>query len=390
MIMKKKSIHYLSVVLAVVFFTIHTPLCRALPISNGSSSAFCIIAEAGEIYYPKCNSKYTSIVDALKSIGVDSSYNNRKKIAQVNGIYNYSGTGTQNKMLLNLLKQGRLVKSRTATSESTLKLTKVTKPGTLKQGSGFTCRGIISSNYKIIGVSVAIRDAKGNVVTRYDIHPNSYTFDINKIDKYIHFSYAKAGTNYYKIWAQDEKKGLVLLNHAFKIDGKTNSKSNDQNSVRQRLDQIMNGSLSINRNTVMKLGCKFTGTRANEECKGYAKNVFFLLFRIIPGSTQSKPNNYKLNGTSGMRQVSSNGNINANVAKKLFSNARPGDFVQIRRRHTGSHSAIVYSVSSSGVTFIEANIYNNNKIYKRTYTWTDLSNKNIGMSVYTASSYKLR
>lgn len=388
--MKKKSIHYLSVILAVIIFSIHTPLCKTLPINNGSSSAFCIIAEAGVIYYPKCNSQYISIVDALKSIGVDSSYNNRKKIAQVNGINNYTGTSNQNKTLLNLLKQGKLVKSRTACTESTLNLSQVTKPGTIKQGTGFTCRGIISSNYKIKGVSVAIRDAKDNVVTRYDIYPNTYTFDINTIDKYIHFSYAKPGTNYYKIWAQDEKKGLVLLNHAFKVEGKSNNGSTDQNSVRYRLDQIMNGSLSIDRNTVMKLGCKFTGTRANEQCKGYAKNVFYLCFGITPGSTQSKPNNYKLNGTSGMGQVASNGNINVNSARNLFSNARAGDFVQIRRQHTGSHSAIVYSVSSSGVTFIEANLDGKNTVYKRTYTWADLSNKNMGMSVYTASNYKLR
>ena len=174
------------------------------------------------------------------------------------------------------------------------------------------------------------------------------------------------------------------------MEGNTNNGSNDQKSVRQRLDQIMNGNLSMNSNTVMKLGRKFTGTRSNEQCKGYAKNVFYLCFKVTPGSTQSKPNNYKLNGTAGMKQISSNGNLNAGAAKNLFSNARPGDFVQIRRRHTGSHSAIVYSVSSSGVTFIEANLDNKNTIYKKTYTWSDLSNKNVGMSVYTASNYKLR
>jgi hypothetical protein len=61
-------------------------------------------------YFPKCSSSYTSIVDALKSIGVDSSYAYRKKIAAANNIANYSGTATQNSNMLKLLKAGTLIK----------------------------------------------------------------------------------------------------------------------------------------------------------------------------------------------------------------------------------------------------------------------------------------
>lgn len=59
-------------------------------------------------YYPAFNSK--SIVDGLKSIGVDNSYSHRKKIASANGIANYSGTASQNEQLLLLARQGRLKK----------------------------------------------------------------------------------------------------------------------------------------------------------------------------------------------------------------------------------------------------------------------------------------
>lgn len=62
-------------------------------------------------YYPACSSSYNSIVEALKSIGVDNSFNNRKKIAVKNGISDYSGTATQNTQLLNKLKSGRLIKA---------------------------------------------------------------------------------------------------------------------------------------------------------------------------------------------------------------------------------------------------------------------------------------
>ena len=61
-------------------------------------------------YYPACSSSYQSIVDALNSIGVDSSFSNRKKIASMNGITNYSGTQSQNIELLTKLKNGKLIK----------------------------------------------------------------------------------------------------------------------------------------------------------------------------------------------------------------------------------------------------------------------------------------
>lgn len=61
-------------------------------------------------YYPKCNGKYVSLIDALKSVGVNSSFEYRKKIAIKNGINSYIGTSTQNKRLLDRLKAGRLLK----------------------------------------------------------------------------------------------------------------------------------------------------------------------------------------------------------------------------------------------------------------------------------------
>ncbi len=59
-------------------------------------------------YYPRTNYKGFSIVDGLKSIGVDSSFNNRSKIANKNGISKYTGSMFQNNKLLNLLKKGEL------------------------------------------------------------------------------------------------------------------------------------------------------------------------------------------------------------------------------------------------------------------------------------------
>lgn len=61
-------------------------------------------------YYKQYTGKSSSLVDALKSIGVVSTFANRKKIANKNGIKLYAGTAKQNTQLLNLLKQGKLVK----------------------------------------------------------------------------------------------------------------------------------------------------------------------------------------------------------------------------------------------------------------------------------------
>lgn len=49
-----------------------------------------------------------SFVDALNEIGIDSSFENRNKIAKENGINPYNGSARQNLELLMLLKEGRL------------------------------------------------------------------------------------------------------------------------------------------------------------------------------------------------------------------------------------------------------------------------------------------
>ena len=61
-------------------------------------------------YFSKYSGNSLSIVDALKSINENFSYEYRTKIASVNNIKNYVGTSVQNNQLLNLLKTGKLIK----------------------------------------------------------------------------------------------------------------------------------------------------------------------------------------------------------------------------------------------------------------------------------------
>ena len=64
------------------------------------------------VYYPKYKGKSKSLVDALKSLKINSSKKNREKIATLNGIKNYKGSASQNTKLINLLKRGKLIKSK--------------------------------------------------------------------------------------------------------------------------------------------------------------------------------------------------------------------------------------------------------------------------------------
>ena len=69
-----------------------------------------ILLDGDNIYFNRYLGNSNSIVDALKSIGEKSDYEYRVKVAKLNGIINYMGTGVQNMKLLELLKQGKLIK----------------------------------------------------------------------------------------------------------------------------------------------------------------------------------------------------------------------------------------------------------------------------------------
>lgn len=86
---------------------------------NDNKTASSSTSASSGSYYKKYTGSTDSIVSALNSIGVDSSYKNREKIAKANGISGYSGTASQNTKMLNLLKQGKLKKAGSTSSGST-------------------------------------------------------------------------------------------------------------------------------------------------------------------------------------------------------------------------------------------------------------------------------
>ena len=92
--------------------------CRKNKVSN---SSFTHILWCSDISYTtkittkkphfkKCSNRCTSIVDGLNEINSKSDLTYRKKIANVNNIENYIGSAKQNTAMLNLLKEGKLIK----------------------------------------------------------------------------------------------------------------------------------------------------------------------------------------------------------------------------------------------------------------------------------------
>lgn len=81
-----------------------------IAIADAIAAARGIKKRSAASNFLKCDSKATSIVDALGSIGANSSFGYRKKIAEANSIKGYTGTAQQNIKLLSLLKQGKLIK----------------------------------------------------------------------------------------------------------------------------------------------------------------------------------------------------------------------------------------------------------------------------------------
>lgn len=194
---------------------------------------------------------------------------------------------------------------------------------------------------------------------------------------------SKNGT---RIWTYT-LNGSKAQQWIFKPTKKKAEKSNEA-KVKERLSDIAAGKVKYKekgKNIRLKVGTKYNGV---DQCKGYARRVFYLCFKVLAGST--KNGNYSLKDVKGMKKIATGSVGSEKAAKALFENARSGDFVQMRRSHGGPHSAIVYQVGKNSVTFLEANTDNHNTIMKNTYSWKTLKSKNQKMSVYTATDYKVK
>ena len=170
----------------------------------------------------------------------------------------------------------------------------------------------------------------------------------------------------------------------------TSSPSSAESQILNRLNAMANGSYG---GGTYKTGTRYTGAYYTEQCKGFAKKVHMVLFGYNIGSTKSKPNNYQISiNTSNTRLVGSLTSLSSqsnSAVQNLFASARPGDFIQLRRSHGGSHSMIYLSSNANGVTVYECNVDGRNGIQTKTYSWSSFRSSNAAVSVYTAKNYRL-
>ena len=141
-----------TVCMLLILLSLFAPMTSSL--SGSGLLGDSMVAEAASkttgcyVYFRRYTGKSNSLVDALKAIKADSSYDFRKYIASKNGIQNYKGTAAQNTKLLNLLKQGKLRDYWAIESPSnTLYVSKNPKSVTVF-GIKFRGSGIASVSYK--------------------------------------------------------------------------------------------------------------------------------------------------------------------------------------------------------------------------------------------------
>ena len=132
------------------------------------------------------------------------------------GSYTYRVTATDAKTTKTLLSKAFSVKA-AASPNSTLTITNYSYPTTLNEGTAYTIKGNVVSNYNINSVTVGLYNANGTAVSTKTINPNSKNYSLAGLAAYVRFNALKAGTNYYRVTATDSKKTATLLNKAIVV-----------------------------------------------------------------------------------------------------------------------------------------------------------------------------
>lgn len=107
-----------------------------------------------------------------------------------------------------------------AAAASKLKITGHTYPTSLKEGSYFSLRGRITSNYKIKKVTAGIYNSNGSKsYYKCSTNPRSKTYDLSQyVDYKLNFNTLKTGTYLYKVSAKDTSgKTKTLIKKKFKV-----------------------------------------------------------------------------------------------------------------------------------------------------------------------------
>ena len=119
----------------------------------------------------------------------------------------------------------------TAATPSYMSISGQTAPtGTLKLGSYFDLRGIVTSNKTITSLTAGVYYSNGTQTAQIKtVNPNSTTYNLYNIDSYIKFNALIEGSYYYRVSAKDSSGNtFVLVNSSFSIAAATPTISGNQ------------------------------------------------------------------------------------------------------------------------------------------------------------------
>ena len=107
----------------------------------------------------------------------------------------------------------------TSTQASTLAIASYNYPASLNNGAVFSIKGMVTSNYNITNVTAGVYTTSGaaTAATSKSVVPNTQSYNIANLDKYILFNKLSAGTYVYKIVATDAKQTLTLVSKTFTV-----------------------------------------------------------------------------------------------------------------------------------------------------------------------------
>ena len=162
---------------------------------------------------------------------------------------------------------------------------------------------------------------------------------------------------------------------------------------------VTESEVSSQLNNFMKqyVGNKWTGSYMNAtQCKGFATMIFDKIFdlggkTIGTGSTIKNSTNWKLNElNSTVDCLGTVYNASESDYANLLKQAKPGDFLQTRRRSSGNpHSMIVVSVSDSQVEIFDCNSEGDLLVRHYYQSFSAFKSRNIGVSLYRSKHYNV-
>lgn len=92
-------------------------------------------------------------------------------------------------------------------------------PSSLQPGQTYSLTGTISSKTRITSVTAGVytSNSGSNMVTGKTVRPNSTSYNLKNIDRYVYFNRLNAGTYYYIVKATNSAGTKVLINQKFTV-----------------------------------------------------------------------------------------------------------------------------------------------------------------------------